>query len=178
VGADGLELDAGVIAGALLGIGAAGALWWAYFDVVAPRAERRLAEAPDPERVDLARDSYTYLHLPMVAGIILFAVGVKKTLGHYDEHLHTVPAAALTGGVALYLTALSLFRKRNVGTFNVRRLAAAALLVVLTPLALEVPSLATLAAVALVTIALVAYEALHYADARDRIRHGGEVTLR
>lgn len=178
VGANGLELDAGVIAGALLGIAAAAALWWAYFDVVAPHAERRLTEAPEREQVDLARDSYTYLHLPMLAGIILFAVGVKKTLGHYDDHLHAVPAAALTGGVALYLVALSSFRKRNVGTFNRRRLAAGAALVAFTPLALHVPSLATLAVVALVTAALIAYEALRYADARDRIRHGREITLR
>jgi low temperature requirement protein LtrA len=178
VGAGGLELDAGVITGALLGVAAAAALWWAYFDVVAPHAERRLSEASETERVELARDSYTYLHLPMVAGIILFAVGVKTTLGHYDDHLNAVPAAALTGGVALYLTALSAFRRRNVGTFNRRRLAAAVVLVALTPLALEIPSLATLALVAVVTVVLIAYEALRFADARDRIRHGGEITLR
>jgi low temperature requirement protein LtrA len=178
VGAGGLELDAGVIAGALFGIAAAAALWWAYFDVVAPHAERRLSQAPDAERVDLARDSYTYLHLPMVAGIILFAVGVKKTLGHYDEHLSAVPAAALTGGVALYLTALSSFRRRNVGTFNRRRLAAAVVLVAMTPLAAEIPALETLALVAVVTISLIAYEALRFAEARDRIRHDPEFTLR
>ena len=62
----------------------------------------------------MARDSYSYLHLPMVAGIILFAVGVKKTLGDVGEPLKLIPAVALCGGVAMYLVAHVLFRLRNV----------------------------------------------------------------
>ena len=57
----------------------------------------------------MARDSYSYLHLPMVAGIVLFAIGVKRTLIELDGHLGAVPASALCGGVALYLIALSAF---------------------------------------------------------------------
>jgi low temperature requirement protein LtrA len=173
VGAEGLELDAGIIAGALLGIAVAGALWWAYFDVVAIVAERRLRRAPPDERVRIARDSYTYLHLPMVAGIVLSAVGVKKTLAHVGDELHDVPALALCGGIALYLLALSALKRRNIGSFNVPRLVAAAALVALVPVATAVPALLALALVAVVTCALIAFEFVHYAGARERIRHGG-----
>ena len=51
----------------------------------------------------MARDSYSYLHLPMVAGIVLVALGLKKTIGHFDDHPDTVLAFALLGGVAIYL---------------------------------------------------------------------------
>jgi low temperature requirement protein LtrA len=173
VGAEGLELDAGIIAGALLGIAVAGALWWAYFDVVAIVAERRLRRAPPDERVRIARDSYTYLHLPMVAGIVLSAVGVKKTLAHVGDELHDVPALALCGGIALYLLALSALKRRNIGSFNVPRLVAAAALIALVPVATVVPALLALALVAVVTCALIAFEFVHYAGARERIRHGG-----
>jgi low temperature requirement protein LtrA len=172
VGAAGLDLTAGVIAGALLGIAITAALWWAYFDVVAIVAERRLRGAPHAEQVRIARDSYTYLHMPMVAGIILFAVGAKKTLAHVDVHLQTVEATALCGGVALYLLALSTFKRRNIGSFNWPRVVTAAALAALIPLATTLPALLSLALVASVACGLIAYEALHYAAARDRIRHG------
>jgi low temperature requirement protein LtrA len=172
VGAGGLELDAGIIVAALLGVAVSASLWWAYFDFVAIVAERRLRSADPDEQVRIARDSYTYLHLPMVAGIILFALGVKKTLGHVGDDLHAVPAVALTGGVALYFVALSAFKRRNIGSFNWPRLAAAALFVALAPIATEVPALLALALVAVVACGLVAFEYFHYAEARHRIRHG------
>jgi low temperature requirement protein LtrA len=155
VGAGGLALDAGIVAGALLGVAVAGALWWAYFDVVAIVGGRRLAAAGGDRRVRIARDSYTYLHLPMVAGIVVFALGVKKTLGHVDHELAAVPAVALCGGVALYLVALSAFKRRNVGSFNRPRLVAAAVLVALAPIATAVPALAALVATAAVAWALI-----------------------
>jgi len=110
------KLDAGVIVAALLGLAIAGVLWWLYFDVVAIVAERKLREATGKAQLTMARDSYSHLHLPMVAGIILFAVGAKKTLGDVGEPLKLVPAVALCGGVALYLVAHVLFRLRNVGS--------------------------------------------------------------
>jgi low temperature requirement protein LtrA len=173
VGANGLELTAGLISGALLGIAVAGALWWAYFDVVAIVAERRLRAADPRRRALMARDSYTFLHLPMIAGIVFFAVGVKKTLGHVGAELDAVPAVALCGGVALYLLALSAFKRRNIGSFNRPRLVATALLAGIVPLALVLPGLLSLGLVALVTCGLIAFEVVHYAEARDRIRHSG-----
>ena len=85
------NLDAGVIAAALLGFAVASCLWWAYFDVVAIVAERRLKETEGNAQLAMARDSYSYLHLPMIAGIILFAVGVKKTMGHVGDPLEIPP---------------------------------------------------------------------------------------
>ncbi|HMI70780.1 MAG TPA: low temperature requirement protein A [Solirubrobacteraceae bacterium] len=172
VGAGGLELDAGLITAALLGIAIAGAMWWAYFDLVALVAERRLRTAPRDEQVRIARDSFTYLHLPMVAGIVVFALGVKKTLAHVDHELDTVPAVALCGGAALYFLALSAFKRRNIGSFNYPRLVAASALVALAPIATAIPALLALGLVAAISVALVSYEFVAYAEARDRIRHG------
>ncbi len=172
------NLDAGVIAAALFGLAIAGALWWLYFDVVAIVAERKLREATGSAQLTMARDSYSYLHLPMVAGIILFAVGAKKTLGDVGEPLKLVPAVALCGGIALYLVAHILFRLRNVRSLNRHRLVVAALLLALLPLAVELPALATLALVAALCVALIAYEAIRFAEARDRVRHATEPAAR
>jgi low temperature requirement protein LtrA len=166
-----IELTAGVVTAALLGIAVVAAMWWAYFDVVALVAERRLRAAEPHEQVLMARDSYTYLHLPMVAGIVVFAVGVKLTLADPSAELDVVPAVALCGGVALYLLALSTFKRRNIGSFNYPRLVATAVLIALAPLATVLPALLSLALVTTVMIALIAYEVTRYAAARDRIRH-------
>ena len=171
LGAD-AGVDAGVVAAAVLGIVAAAALWWLYFDVVALVAQRRLSEAAEGrERNAMARDSYSYLHFPMVAGIVLLALGAKKTLGAVDEPLKLVPAFGLLGGTALYLLAHVAFRLRNVHTLNKQRLACAIVLVAILPVAVELPALATLGIVAAVLVALIAYEAVRFAEARDRIRH-------
>ena len=81
----------------MLGVVIAAALWWAYFDVVALVAERKFREAQGYARLAIARDSYSYLHLPMIAGIVLVALGIKKTLAGLDEPLGTVPAARSAG---------------------------------------------------------------------------------
>ena len=101
IGAAGIDLGGRVVLAAILGVVVSAALWWSYFDVVAIVAERKMTEAKGVARSRIARDSYSYLHLPMVAGIILLALGVKKTIGHVDEPLESVPAVALCGGVAL-----------------------------------------------------------------------------
>ena len=165
------DLSGGVVLAALLGLAVAAAMWWAYFDVVALVAERRLRETTGTAQLAMARDSYSYLHLPMVAGIILFAVGVKKTLGEVGEPLKLVPAVALCGGIALYLVAHILFRLRNVRSLNKQRLVVSAALLVLIPLAVEVAALATLGLVALLCVGLIAYEAIRFAEARGRVRH-------
>jgi low temperature requirement protein LtrA len=164
-------VDAGVVAAATLGIAVAAALWWLYFDVVALYAARRLSSAAvGREQNDLARDSYSYLHFPMVAGVVLLALGVKKTLGDVGEPLELVPAAATLGGTAVYLLAHVAFRLRNVGTLNRHRLVSAVLLLALVPVAVEVPALATLAILAGLLAALVVYETVRFADARGRLR--------
>ena len=165
------ELDAGLLVAALLGLTVACGLWWAYFDVVAVVAERRFRQMPPDLRVRIARDSYSYLHLPMIAGIVLVALGAKKTVGHVDKPLDTVPAVALLGGIALYYAAHVAFRLRSVGTLNRQRLAAVVIALALIPLALEVDALIALACAAALTSGLIGYETIHLREARERIRH-------
>jgi low temperature requirement protein LtrA len=171
VGAD-THVDAGIVAAAVLGILVAGALWWLYFDVVALVAERRLSHAKKgKEQNEIARDSFSYLHFPMVAGIVLLALGLKKTLGHVDDPLKTVPTVAMLGGTAAYLLAHVAFRWRNVHRFSRERLVTAVLLGALIPLGVEIPALATLAILAAVLVALIAFEAPRFAELRERLRH-------
>jgi low temperature requirement protein LtrA len=170
VSGDHLDLDARTVIAATLGIAVVTAMWWTYFDVVAIVAARRLAQAKGAHQVAQARDSYTYLHFPMVAGVILFALGVKEALPHAHESLDWVPAAALCGGVALYLVAHILFRLRNLGTLNRQRVIAAAVLGCLVALASTVTALVLLALVAATTTSLVAYEAVRFRKARQRLR--------
>jgi len=165
-------IGAGVVAAAVLGMVVAAALWWVYFDVTAIVAERRLARAAEGrERNEIARDSYSYLHFPMVAGIALIAVGMKRTLLHVDDPLKLVPAVALLGGAAMYLLAHVAFRLRNMHTLSRRRLVCALVLLALLPAGATLPALMTLGILAALLTALIAYEALRYADARDRVRH-------
>jgi low temperature requirement protein LtrA len=169
----GSGVDAGIVAAAVLGTAAAAALWWLYFDIVALVAVRRLSNAAEGrERNEIARDSFSYLHFPMVAGIVLLALGLKKTLAHVEDPLKLVPAVALLGGPALYLLAHVAFRWRNVHRFNAPRLLCAIVLLALIPVAVEVPALATLAIVVVLLAGLIAYEAVHFAELRDRLRHG------
>jgi low temperature requirement protein LtrA len=171
VGAEG-GVDAGVVVASTLGIVVAGALWWLYFDVVALVAERRLHNAPAGRvRNEIARDSFSYLHFPMVAGIVLLALGLKKTLGHVEDPLKIVPATAMLGGTSIYLLAHVAFRWRTVHRLSRQRLAAAVLLVALVPAALELPALATLAILGAILSALIVYEAHRFADLRERLRH-------
>jgi low temperature requirement protein LtrA len=170
----GATMTWGIAAAAILGIAIAAGLWWIYFDVVALVSARRLASAPSgKEQNELARDSYSYIHFLMVAGIILTALGLKKTIGHVDDPLETVPAFALLGGVALYLLGLVAFRLRHVRTVNWRRLGLALILLALLPAATELPALATLAIVAALLSMLIAIETRGYGEGRARIRHEG-----
>ena len=170
VGAAGLELGAGVVLASILGMVLAAGLWWAYFDYVALAAERRLIRAQGHERATLARDSYSYLHLPMVTGIVLVALGVKKTLAHVGDPLGTIPAVALCGGVALYLLGHNAFRLRDVGSVSVPRLAATAVSLALIPAAVQLPALLTLTMMSTLLVALAAYETYYLVEPRRKSR--------
>jgi low temperature requirement protein LtrA len=171
----GTSLTWGIAAAAALGVALAAAMWWLYFDVVALVSARRLARTPEGrERNELARDSYSYLHFPMVAGIVLFALGLKKTLGHVDDPLDLVPAFALLGGVAIYLLGLVAFRYRHVHSINRQRLALALVLFALIPAATELPAVAILALVNVLIWVMIAYETRGYGEGRARVRHGDE----
>ena len=178
VGVGHLPVTVPIVGAALLGMAVSVALWWAYFDVVAPVAERVLRKREGNDRVRLARDSYTYLHFPMVAGVIYLALGLKKVAlyvgdtDHYGLAAPLPPTAlwSLYGGVAAYLLGHLAFRLRNLGTIN-RPRALVAVLLLLVPLALgRVPALAALAVLAAVLVALIAFEVVRYADARASVR--------
>jgi low temperature requirement protein LtrA len=166
------KVDLGIVAAAVLGTAVAAALWWLYFDIVAIVAARRLADA-EPGRIqnEMARDSYSYVHFPMVAGIVLVALGMKKTLGHVEDPLKLVPAAALMGGTAMYLLAHVGFRYRHIHSVNTRRLGLAVLLVAFVPVAVEIPALATITVLAVALALLIVIETRSYGDDRDRVRH-------
>jgi low temperature requirement protein LtrA len=171
-----VELSAGVYVAAILGVALASAIWWTYFDVVALVTERRLIRStPGRERNILARDSYSFLHFPMVAGIILVAFGLEQTLAHVGDPLRTVPAFALLGGTALYLLAHVALRLRNAHTVNWQRLVLAIVLVAIWPLAVEVDSVVALAIVNVLFWAMIAYEMSTYDERRYHLRHGLDV---
>jgi len=167
----GFELVPGVVVGAALGIVVVSALWWLYFDVAATFARRRLMQETGLELHRLALHAYSYLHLPMVAGIVLFALGLKTTLGHIGEVLDTVPAVGLCGGAALYLLAHVAFLFRTTGRIFRRRTVGTVVLLALIPAALAIPALAALALVSGVCALVVAYEAIRYREHRVRVRH-------
>ncbi len=169
VGAE-IGVDAGVVAAATLGIAIAAALWWLYFDVVAMLAERDLARLEGRELNERARNEYSYLHFPMVAGIVLVALGLKKTITDVGENLDVVIATAMLGGVALYLLAHVAVRYLNVHTLNSHRLVCALFLVALIPVAVEVPALVTLAVVAVALALLIGLEAVRFAGSRQRVQ--------
>jgi low temperature requirement protein LtrA len=168
-------LDAGVIVAAALGVIVACALWWAYFDVWAFVTETRFRRARGHDRILIARDVYSYLHLPMIAGIVLVALGVKKTIADVEEPLKVVPAVALLGGVALYYAGHIGTRWRITRTLFRGRLVALVVAVALIPVATEVDAIVALAFAALITAGVIAYEVFRYAEARRRIRqqHAG-----
>jgi low temperature requirement protein LtrA len=180
IGAAGVTLTASIIAAAVLGTLAVAALWWAYFDVYAVGAQRRLAATGGATRARIARDYYSYLHLPMIGGVVLFALGLKKTLEHVDEPLATVPAVALCGGLALYFLTHVFLRIRLVyaarregeggGWLGFGRPAATVVLLALIPVALEVPALTALTLVTGVCCALIVWDVVHYREERAQIR--------
>jgi low temperature requirement protein LtrA len=179
VGVAHLPISWPIVAASVLGLTLAGSLWWAYFDVMSIVAERVLRRLQGEERARLARDAYSYLHLPMIAGIVLVALGLKKVLedvggvGRHDlsHPLALLPLSALFGGVALFLLAHSAFKFRVWHQVTVRRLAVAAVILALVPLAAELPALTALGLLAAVMVVLIAVESVRYTELRERVRH-------
>ena len=181
LGSVGVTAMSDVVASALLGLAVIAALWWAYFDVYAVLAQQQLSETTGATRARIARDIYSYLHLPMIAGIVLFALGLKKTIEHVDDPLPTVPAVALCGGLSVYFLTHNAFRVRLVhlirrtttarpGWIGPGRLAAGIAMLAVIPVALEVSALTALALVTGVCCALIAWDVVHYREHRVQVR--------
>jgi low temperature requirement protein LtrA len=163
-------LGAEEIGAAVLGFVVAAAFWLAYFDFFTIRAQQLLDDRSGVQQIALARDTYTYLHLPMVVGIVLFAFAVKTTLGDVHAELSIVPALALCGGPALFLLAFVGLRFRVGRTVRGGRLAAAVVCAALVPVALGVQAILALALVAAVWVVLHAYELIWWRAARAELR--------
>jgi low temperature requirement protein LtrA len=174
LGARSTELQPRVIVAAVLSLLVAASFWLAYFDFFTIRVQQLLAERTGEARTALARDAYTYLHLPMIAGIVLFAFATKLVLAHVGHRLGAVPAVALCGGPALYLSAYVALRLRISGALRSGRLFAAVAYAALTPASLYVPAVAALSCVAAVWVALHAYELIWWRTARAQTRRGPE----
>jgi low temperature requirement protein LtrA len=170
-----------IIAAAVLGLAVIAALWWAYFDVLAVLAARQLSETRGITRARLARDYFSYLHMPMIAGIVLFALGLKVTAHDGREPLALVPAVALCGGLSLYYATHVVMRLRLVhlirrttserpGWIGPGRLAAAIGTLALIPVTLVLPALAALAILAAVCWALIVWDVRHYREHRVEVR--------
>jgi hypothetical protein len=145
------------------------ALWWVYFGATAEQARITLSTCDDPGR--LARDAYTYLHLPIVAGIIATAVGNDLLIAEPHHALHGVGLAMMLGGPALFLLGESLFVWRMIRTTNVTRVALAGVLILLVPIGGHVSALLVSLIVATLLSALAAWE-LRLRGREPRFRRG------
>ena len=170
VGAAGLGLEFGEVVAAIVGLALVASLWWLYFDVTAIVAERKLREAEGVERNRLARDSWGVLHGLLIAGIVLIALGLKKTLSAVDQPLDDVVAVALCGGAALYLIGFVAMRLRSARTLNRHRMLTALVCLALIPYAANVDALAAVLTIAAVLAGLIAYEAIYRRERRTAIR--------
>jgi low temperature requirement protein LtrA len=172
IGAAGISLGVKEVTAAVLGLLVATSFWLAYFDFFSIRGERILRDVSGAERVALARDLYTYAHLPLIVGVVLFAFAMKTIVGHVDDELDWVTAFALCGGCALYLLTYSAIRirvERRV-TVSRGRLVAATVLLSILPLATVVPALVALALVTVVWAGLHTYELVWWRQARAETR--------
>ena len=167
-----------VLAAATLGLVVSACLWWLYFDVSAHVAEEALEDAEGEAQSRLARDSYTYLHFPIVVSVIFLSLGLKKTLQyvsdtdhhHLTDPLTGLPLVVLFLGPAVYLLAHVAFRARNTGVWNRQRTVAAVVLLALVTVGWHTPALVSLGGVAVVLVALVAYELVAFGEHREEIR--------
>ena len=169
------ELTTTVVTAAVLGVIAISCMWWLYFDVVAVAAARVLRQLQGRAQVSAARDSFSYLHLFMVLGIVFVALGLKEILLDAQEPFPAVGSVALLAGLAIYLFAHIAFRLRNMRTLNRQRLVVAVVFLLLMPLSYHLSSLLTLAVATALLVALVSYEAIRFREARHELRaHGPE----
>lgn len=164
VGVADFPLTYAVLGASAAGLLLAAGLWRLYFRQLGEAAEHRLGGLADDERTRFARDVYTFLHLPLVAGVVLCALGMKKVLtqiadtGHYGlaEPLHGVVAWSLTGGVGVFLLGAAAIVLRTSGRRPTALLVGGVCCLAAGPLVGLVPALAALAVLATVTTVLVA----------------------
>jgi len=153
-------ISVAILGGVILSMLICIALWWAYFTQLSGEAEHALLAVPAAARGRTATDAYTYLHLLLVGGIVLAALGLEVAMAHIQspDPLGLFGAAALSGGIACYLAGTAAFARRLLGTWNLMRLAIAAVFVALAPVVSMLPSLSGLASVVGLLIVLFTAE--------------------
>jgi low temperature requirement protein LtrA len=127
-------------------------LWWDYFTDDAEATERVLAAATGHDRSRLARDIYSYLHVPLVLGIVFAAVGIHEVLVHRDGPLDPVFAGSFAGGVALFFAGLAGIRARRGDRPGWLCLGAVAVALVMIPVGSEIDARATVGVLAAVSL--------------------------
>jgi low temperature requirement protein LtrA len=165
-----LELTTARVAAFAVAFLATAALWWIYFSLVATIAQRRLAEAEN--RTLLARDAYTYLHVMIVAGILLSAVGDEIVIAHPTDELTDAQVTAVVGGPALYLLAHVALRLRVAQTISGRRLAGAIACLAVAAIGTSVPALVVAGALLAVLVAVIVADRVAAAR-RGRVSSAG-----
>jgi low temperature requirement protein LtrA len=161
-----LDLDAARLTALTLAFAGTAALWWLYFDYVAPIAQRRLELSEN--RTLLARDGYTYLHVLMIAGVIASAVGDELVIAHPTDVLPAAEVVVLVSGPAIYLLGHVLFRLRMAGTLSRKRLAGAVACLAVGALGSVAPGLVLSGLLVAVLVGVIAAERI--AEARRRAR--------
>jgi low temperature requirement protein LtrA len=162
IGASGQSLSAASVTAVAFALLITIGMWWTYFDRFAAVAEERLRGHADP--VIAAADAYSYLHLVVVAGIIIFAVGARAATAHATEHLAAAERLAMCGGVAIYLLGHAAFLLRMVGRIHFPELAAAALAMVVFAVCSGLPGWATAGVLTIDLALLVGYEMIRGAQ--------------
>lgn len=160
VGAADLPIDATVIVAAVLAIGIGIGLWWNYFHHLSTKIERLVGRKVGVDRARLATDVYTYLHLAVIVGIVIAALGIETTM-HEAPGWHAIgwfPACGLGGGVALYLASTAFLWRRASGEWALIRFAGATLALVLVPALAFVPAVVALGVEFLVIVAVAGVE--------------------
>ena len=141
-------------------------MWWLYFDYVASIAQRRLELASN--RTVLARDAYTYLHVVLVAGVILWAVGDELVIAHPTRVLPGRELITVIAGPLLYLLGHVLFRLRMTGSPSWKRLAGALACVTVGALGTAVAALLVQTLLVVVLVAVIGAEQVSAARRRAR----------
>jgi low temperature requirement protein LtrA len=134
------------------------ALWWIYFSRGTEAASGIISSSEDPGR--LARSAYTYFHIPIIAGIIAFAAADELTVAHPGEHGTPTSVALILGGMTLFLAGHAFFKWAVFGVLSFSHVVAIAVLAVLVPVGLAIPTLALSGAAGLIVVGLAVWETL------------------
>jgi low temperature requirement protein LtrA len=179
VGVTHLPISWPIVLAAVLGLTIAASLWWSYFDTHVLICERALAQADDAERARMGRTAFTFLHLPLLIGIVLLALGLKKVLGYVggeDGHtladpLYGPPLWAMYGGVSLFMFGYAAVAWRCMRNLKSQRVILGIVVLALVPLVSYMPAMASLAVLTLLLVGLIGYEWVKYKELRHEIRH-------